>query len=289
MLTRRHLTTAALVALASLTGPGAIAAQAVTIPAPPPDDTGCNATDPTVLNIPCSVPEVGDWDPGRDCYVGPSPGPHPPTDPVWEGNYPDGAIYRCTEITGMLPPANIRWGGYYDFWAGGGGGGVPAPPPPPDPQDIAEDIVDGMDLGPITIGIAPRPGADSMGLVGLPVWMWAENPSPTTWGPITDAASERGVEVTVTVEVTHARWDMGDGGGKSCSVPGTPWKDSPTIRSSPDCGFVYNETSAGYQVTATTHWEAEWTSNTGESGTVDVDPMSTSVTIRIGELQSIRQ
>lgn len=254
------------------------------------EPTGCSSSDPTYLNIPCSWPSVGDWNASLNCYVRPLEPQPPPSDPVWEGNHPDGAIYRCTELTGWMPPANIFFGDYNDIWIGGGGGGEePPPPPPPDPQEIAEEIVDEMDLGPITIGIAPRPGEDSMGLVGLPVWMWAQNPGPTTWGPLTDSAAERGVEVTVTAQVTHARWDMGDGSGKTCSTPGTPWQDSPTIRSSPDCGYMYTETSKGYDVTATTHWEAEWTANTGDSGTVDIDPLTASVTITVGELQSIRQ
>ena len=58
--------------------------------------------------------------------------------------------------------------------------------------------IENMHLRAIDIGIAPEPGPDSIGLVGMPVWMWAANPDEHTVGPITESASAGGITVTAT-------------------------------------------------------------------------------------------
>ena len=60
--------------------------------------------------------------------------------------------------------------------------------------------------------------------------------------------------------------------------------------SSSTCGHTYTKTSAGkpdqsYTVTATSYWTIEWAGD-GQTGTIPLD-FSTSVQIRIGELQTI--
>ena len=56
-------------------------------------------------------------------------------------------------------------------------------------------------LSAINIGIAPEPGPDSIGLVGMPVWMWAKDPNDHTVGPITASASAGGITITATAKV----------------------------------------------------------------------------------------
>src|SRR3546814_4938710 len=54
-----------------------------------------------------------------------------------------------------------------------------------------------MNLDPIEIGIVPESGANRAGLVGLPVWMWVDQPTDVTFGPITaDRKSTRLNSVT---------------------------------------------------------------------------------------------
>ena len=59
-----------------------------------------------------------------------------------------------------------------------------------------------MNLRPISIGIVPEDRPGSVGLVGMPVWLWAASPGPAqSWGPITRSASAGGVTVTATAKV----------------------------------------------------------------------------------------
>ncbi|NDL60200.1 hypothetical protein [Phytoactinopolyspora mesophila] len=268
-----------------------------------PERTLCAQNDPTALNIPCRYGDavfVSEYDGylrrmseseaemyaphgthGCDTCLHPG---------VWE-NYPEGWIYQLLRLAGSgYPPA---WASRTPVWLPEG----PEGPPPVDPAALAQEILDDMDLQPIEIGMAPatlEQRSDSMGLVGAPVWMWAVDPSPQTWGPLEESGSEQGVTVTVVAEVEHAVWDMGDGGSKTCSTPGQPYNEAMGVRDSPDCGYLYTRTSGdqsdqAYTVTATTIWAASWEASTGESGTLDVDPLTSSASVRIGERQLIEQ
>jgi hypothetical protein len=151
-----------------------------------------------------------------------------------------------------------------------------------------------MDLRAVDMQIAPTPlsaDADSMGLVGLPVWLWTE-PTAATWGPITASASDGPVSVTVTARVDRVEWKMGDGTVIACEAPGTPFNsDAHSVEDrSPDCGHVYQrvsrDPSGAYTLTATSYWVAEWSSG-AETGTIPFD-FTTTEEIRIGELQVLR-
>jgi hypothetical protein len=172
--------------------------------------------------------------------------------------------------------------------------GSPPGAPPVDPVVVVWRAVASMDLHAIDMQIAPAPlsaDADSMGLVGLPVWLWTE-PTATTWGPITASASDGPVSVTVTARVDRVEWSMGDGTVVTCESPGTPF--DPTAHgvedNSPDCGHVYQQVSrdptGAYTLTATSYWVAEWSSG-DETGAIPFD-FTTSEQIRIGELQVLR-
>jgi hypothetical protein len=102
-----------------------------------------------------------------------------------------------------------------------------------------------MRLRAIDIGIVPEPGADRMGLIGLPTWMWVNQPDAHTWGPITRSVSAGGVTATVTARVDRVVWDMGDGATVTCATPGTPYEDHYGNTDSPDCGHRYTRTSVG--------------------------------------------
>lgn len=147
-----------------------------------------------------------------------------------------------------------------------------------------------MGLRAIDIGIVPEPTPDSIGLVGLPTWMWVDEPSESTWGPITRSASAGGVTVTATAEVDRVEWEMGDGQRVICTSAGTPYQDHFGKADSPDCGHRYTRTSAdepddAYAVTATSFWEITWTGG-GQSGTIAMD-FTDSTQVRVGEMQVI--
>lgn len=149
----------------------------------------------------------------------------------------------------------------------------------PNAEQIARSLVARVRLEPIEIGLTPLP-EDQMGLVGLPVWLWVEDPSRTTWGPATISAGG----VTLTAEVESTTWDMGDGTKLRCGV-GTKWRSGVGDDPSPTCGHTYLE-QGRYTVRARSHWVARW-SGYGQSGTIPVT-LSATRRLDIGEIQVIR-
>jgi hypothetical protein len=227
--------------------------------------------------VPCTS-DNGFWSNSYNCYIK-ALDPQPAADdPIWQGHEPGvGAMYACYQpLTGM---------GTF-IWAEN--------PPPgsgvgPSPRQVAEIAIKQMSLSAIDIGIVPRPGPDSVGLVGMPVWMWAKNPSDHTYGPITASASAGGITISATAKVLRIAWDMGDGTRVVCDTAGTPYDPSYGRRSSPDCGHVYQRSSAhrpgeSYTVTATSDWVVTW-SGAGQTGSIRLAGLSRSTQITIGEAQ----
>ena len=114
--------------------------------------------------------EFGVWSNTDGCYyelLNPQP---PASDPLWEGHYPDGAIYQ--------------WVCFGYQGTGGGTGWRATPPagltgPMVSPAELAQRAVELPHLQGPNIGMAPQTGRP--GLVGLPVWPWTAV-TPTTWG-----------------------------------------------------------------------------------------------------------
>lgn len=141
---------------------------------------------------------------------------------------------------------------------GGGGGGTPqiplcssftrgAPdnPPEPDwiyiecrlsatdgdtiglwvpPRESAEQLawlaIARLQLKPIEIGLTPL-DPDVMTAVGIPVWLWVDNPTRTSWGPASISAGG----ISLDAQVESVTWSMGDGTRLSCGR-GTRWRPS---------------------------------------------------------------
>lgn len=142
-----------------------------------------------------------------------------------------------------------------------------------------------MGLSAITIGVVPEPAPGSIGLVGMPNWMWVADPSQTTWGPISRSASAGGWTVMATARVSRVSWDMGDGQVITCGQ-GTEYLDRYGLSKSPTCGHVYTR-QGHYTITATSHWVVAW-SGIGQVGTIAVD-LVRSVPVTIGEAQVLKQ
>lgn len=227
------------------------------------------------VEIPCTGPEGSRWN--GHCYVGDVvPGQQP--GPSGESNPAEGRWHVCFVPPGMTGPGQV--------WVGAGALLV-------DPVTLANRAIAEMDLDPITIGIVPESGPNHVGLVGMPVWMWAESPTASTYGPITRSAGQGPVSVTATARVTSIVWDMGDGTKITCSGPGTKYQDRFGKRESPDCGHRYKQMSfrapgGAYAVTATSYWVVEWTGG-GQSGAIEMNLVSELIPIRIGEAQALAQ
>ncbi|WP_185749100.1 PKD domain-containing protein [Humibacillus xanthopallidus] len=203
--------------------------------------------------------------------------PTPPkSDAVW-GGHNDGAIYQC-----LVAGSDVNGDRVLLFWAGG----PPPAAPPPDPRVLARQAVTAMQLKAVTIGIVPEPRPGSVGIIGLPTWMWVDGPAENTWGPITRTASAGGFTVRATAKVKKIVWDMGDGTQVVCLTKGTPYADSFGRQSSPDCGHTYTR-QGSYAVTATSYWSVTWT-GVGESGVIPLD-LSRTTNITMGEAQVINR
>src|SRR5690606_8587114 len=144
----------------------------------PPGDTGGENSGGGGSNGPARC-EVGNYGYGDLGVVTGLAAPQPPgNDPVWEGHYPDGAIYKCEGTPGVgggrigVPPLRL-------FWAAT----PPNAPPPPDPEDLAREAIAQMQLSPIQIGIVPEDAPGRIGVVGMPTYRGAENPGQNPIGP----------------------------------------------------------------------------------------------------------
>jgi hypothetical protein len=220
---------------------------------------------------------------GQLCTPGGKSSPQPPQSaPVWSG-HTTGAIYDCF-VAPRVGRGFVIAGMTLQRWAATAP--APAAPSPPDPRVLAQQAIESMRLKAITIGIVPESRAGSIGIVGMPTWMWVQNPNQSTWGPITRSASAGGFTVSATADVDRVVWAMGDGSTVACTVTGTAYQDSFGKKSSPTCGHTYTRQGT-YTVRATSYWTVQW-SGVGESGTIPLN--FTQITnITMGEAQVLTQ
>lgn len=260
--------------------------------------TGCTQQDPFVDPAPCEK-DGFTFVVDSDSYVKPLEADQnelyrPPNGALshlgyWEGDPDEGWMYEWRKLAGW--GGGIHWGAYGLMWLADG----PDEQPVVDPEALARAILDRMEFEPVEIGLAPKPleqNPDSIGVVGAPVWMWVTNAGPTTWGPLEESTTVGGIAVTVTAEVQDVVWDMGDGSTKTCTTTGKEYREAYGVRNSPSCGYQYERTSrnqpdTAYSVSATTTWTAEWTASTDASGSLEVEPLTSTVHARIGERQVI--
>lgn len=183
--------------------------------------------------------------------------------------------------------------------------GAPAAPAPP-PIDwiavartIASDAAATIGIEAIDIGIVPEDVEGRVGIVGLPTWMWVENPSPETIGPMNRVVTSGPVTVTLNATLIAVDWDMGDGGHQLCPgawAPYTPYFDAAGEAPSPTCGYKYNRSSltepgGNFNVAATSTWTVTWSATTPAGATGGVIPMArtSETSIRLGENQVLVQ
>ncbi len=237
--------------------------------------------------VPCVDAEGRTWSAGGQCYVGAAldtvvGGAFTPelTQAEFDERTAGGQRpYECLAPDWVIP-MRITY-----IWADG--------PPPVDPRVVAEQAIARLQVEAVEIGMAPHTlseDPDSLGLVGLPVHMWAEAPGASTVGPTSATASAGAVTVTATARLDRVVWSMGDGTSVTCTGPGTPYDPARGAAPSPDCGHRYTTTSAGrpsdaFTVTATSYWVVDWVGG-GQSGQVTFD-LSSSDQVRIGESQVV--
>ena len=238
-------------------------------------------THPPAGPVPCDS-QYGYWSNTMNCYIRLMVPQPEAGDPGWHGHEPgDGAVYLCYQPqTGIIVPL---WSADEPDRAGTG----------PTPRVVAQQAIGSMDLKAVRIGIRPRPNENSIGIVGMPVWMWAKDPDAMTVGPVTASASAGGITVTATASLLKVTWSMGDGNQIVCTTAGTPYKPEFGRQSSPDCGHTYQTSSAGqegdrFTVTATSSWVVSW-SGAGQTGTIRLNGLTRTARVAVGEAQVLVQ
>ena len=222
---------------------------------------GCSRDDGQ--EVPCSS-GLGWWSATYDCYLT-LVAPAPDDDPVRAGE----GQFRCD-------PGPLGWGGgptEIMLW-------LPLNAAGPDPALLAQEAIDSMTLSGISIATAPPLGTPA--LVNLPLWLWAESPGETTWGPVSATAAAGSVSVTATARAQSVTWDMGDGAVVTCGR-GAAYAAAagPNDES---CSHTYR--AAGrWQVRATTAWQVDWTASTGGTGSESLETFSTA-TVDVREARS---
>lgn len=165
---------------------------------------------------------------------------------------------------------------------------------PPDPVDLAWNALAKITLAAPPIAVAPRKSIGP-GLVGLPVWFWA-NTDQRYWRQAASDSDPRGLSVQITATVTTIVWHLGDDRTITCKGPGIAY--NPTVHrgraprlSAGECGVPGGYRRAGtYQVYATTHWTVHWVSSSGAAGNLPEQTRNTgTVPIQIRELQVVTE
>lgn len=181
-------------------------------------------------------------------------------------------------------------------------GQVPKPAPPPDPALLAATATKMLKLPALQPQLGP--GADKA-VVHKPLWLWVDDP-----GVLTSSLSLRGVTVTVNARITKTTWHTGEPIQRpgsldreeaivTCDGPGQPPPPAASLPADalnwkPACGYAYHWKSTPkrtngtgtWQVSVTTEWTADWTSNVGPHGAIVMD-MTSNTTINVLELRSV--
>lgn len=244
--------------------PGTPALSASPSSAPP--TTGC--VNPfTGGSIPCTL-DGAFWAAAWECYA--QSLPNQPVDASHVGM----TAYECrfaasgSTMRGVTPI----------YWAR-------SAPAPVDPGALAQEAVTSMRLQAIRIGMVPEDVPGSMGIVGVPAWLWVAAPDAQTYGPATSSASAGGVTVTARAKVSNVVWNMGDGGAVTCVTAGSVFKAGDGGTSSPDCGYTYR-LQGTYTIRATSTWAITWSATTGVSGSMSLSFTATR-TLMVGEIQVV--
>ncbi|MCE1173069.1 MAG: hypothetical protein LWW77_00475 [Propionibacteriales bacterium] len=218
-------------------------------------------------NADCGIQDIDPGDPANPSDPGHSSKPSTPLCSAFPNGVPDDPpssdwIYIECQLTANADDGTIG------LWV----------EPRASAEQIARTLLARISFKPIDIGLAPK-GADAMALVGMPVWLWVDDPSETTYGPASISAGG----MRLTAKVTSVGWVMGDGAEFVCGK-GTEWKKGMGGDPSPTCGHTYSKRGT-YTVRATTHWVAHWTGY-GLSGDIPFE-LTRTRQLEVGELQVI--
>ena len=228
------------------------------------------------LEIPCKTDD-GYWiGPPHSCYVKLAV-PQPPKgqDP-WPVPTPKrGAIYDCSK-------RYLSGNNDFDYQ-------FHSPTPPEaggvDVAGLITQAITQIGIRGIEMGSTPPMIAGRVGIIGVPSWFWAKNPSAQTWGPASASVSAGGVTVTARATGKKIQWEISNGEVVECANPGTPWIPGSGAVESPTCGYTFTE-DGNYGIQAVTFWDLQW-AGAGMSGTIPLAVFSRG-DLAMAEAQVIR-
>jgi hypothetical protein len=155
-----------------------------------------------------------------------------------------------------------------------------------DPGQLALDAVSSVRIeAPV---IRTSPAETGRLYVRVPTWLWVEQ---QWWQGYEATASAGRVTSTVRAVPVSVSWSPGDGTTVDCSGPGTAWRPG-MAEDATSCSHTYTSSSAGrpgrtFDLSASVVLDVTWTSNVGESGTLDPISRSASRSVEVGEIQAV--
>ena len=150
-----------------------------------------------------------------------------------------------------------------------------------DPGVLAAQAVARLSVPAPAIMISPHPSDNQWGVsaVGLPLWVWADDP-----GPVTSTVTEQGINIVMQASRGTVTFDWGDGTSSVCNQMRPRPANLDPLTPSPDCGHTYLR-RGDYTITATAGWAVTWQA-LGQSGTLPLSTRTTSA-IPVREFQSL--
>lgn len=254
----------------------------------------CNLGPAEYRGVACST-DAGLWSNEWQCYVLPMSPQPTANDPEWADEIESGAtIYECTP----------HEGGDDDDDDNGGGGEIelrahigPTPTVIGNSEDERRDLLQtalAMRFEALFIGMAPTPdliagqprgSGNRMGIVGMPVWMWARETPFTPW-EVTTTDFDDG-DYWARAKVVHTTWDMGDGSGQiRCTREQMKEYHTWMADRTPECGHTYTKPGR-YHINMWTTFRVTWNDVNGEGG--EFITIRRSMYARIGESQVVNQ
>lgn len=163
------------------------------------------------------------------------------------------------------------------------------PDPVVDPETLAEYAYEVMDLVDPTLEWNPR--INRIGdatLVNLPTWVWVEDEAAV--GERTVTATAGGVSATVTA-TTDGISVSSIAGYEECDAAQARQAYASGVSEGQACTLTFTQASRGYAdgfpVETTTAWQATWTSNVDQFGTLENKSQGATTYIPVAESQSL--
>jgi hypothetical protein len=152
-------------------------------------------------------------------------------------------------------------------------------------ERAAELALERLELEPPVLRFSPARDH----VVGLPSWMWVEMP----WVPSAASAGVTGVTSTVTATPRSVTWTMGDGSTQVCDGPGTPYDAARAPEAQTGtCTHLYvwpstDQPGGVYSVSAVVTFDVTWEATTGAGGELGSVTRSSTVPLRVVEVQAV--